>query len=202
MADMTRRDIVGMLALAPLSTVLKWPPGSVKRAREAVVEAQRTAALTGKPYAPTFFTAHEYDTVRLLADLILPADERSGSATDSGAPEFMDFILTTYPDNQVAVRGGLAWMDNECRDRYDQPFLTCTAAQRTALLDDIAWPAKAKPELSQGVAFFNRFRDMTASAFFSSKLGVDDLRYTGNTFVPEWHGCPPEALDKLGVKYS
>jgi len=202
MADMTRRDIVGMLALAPLSTVLKWPPGAVKRAREAVVEAQRTAALTGRAYAPTFFSPHEYDTVKLLADLVIPADERSGSATDAGAPEFMDFILTTYPDNQGAVRGGLAWMDNECRDRYGQPFLGCTAAQRTTLLDEIAWPSKAKPELSHGVTFFNRFRDMTASAFFSSKLGVEDLQYKGNTFVPEWKGCPPEALSKLGVKYS
>ena len=202
MADMTRRDIVGMLALAPLSTVLKWPPGAVKRAREAVVEAQRTTALTGTAYAPTFFTPHEYDTVKLLADLIIPADARSGSATDAGAPEFIDFMLTTYPDNQMAVRGGLAWMDNECRDRYGQPFLTCTPAQRTALLDDIAWPAKAKPELSHGVTFFNRFRDMTASAFFSSKMGVEDLQYKGNTFVPEWTGCPPEALAKLGVRYA
>jgi gluconate 2-dehydrogenase gamma chain len=202
MSDMTRRDIVGMLALTPLSTVLKWPPGAVRRAREAVVEAQRSAAQTGTAYAPTFFSAHEYDTVKLLANLIIPADERSGSATDAGAPEFMDFILTTYPDNQGAVRGGLAWMDNECRDRYGQPFLACTAAQQAALLDEIAWPAKAKPEMSHGVAFFNRFRDMTASAFFSSKLGVEDLQYKGNTFVPEWKGCPPEALSKLGVRYS
>lgn len=202
MSDMTRRDIVGMLALTPLSTVLKWPPGAVRRAREAVVEAQRAAALTGEAYAPTFFSPHEFDTVKLLVNLIIPADERSGSATDAGAPEFMDFILTTYPDNQGAVRGGLAWMDNECRDRYGQPFLACTAVQRSALLDEIAWPAKAKPELSHGVAFFNRFRDMTASAFFSSKLGVEDLQYKGNTFVPEWKGCPPEALAKLGVHYS
>ena len=201
MSDMTRRDIVGMLALGPLSTVLKWPPGAVKRAREAVVEARREAALNGTVYAPTFFTPLEFDTVKLLADLIIPADERSGGATDAGAPEFMDFILTTYPDNQGAVRGGLAWMDNECRDRYGQPFLTCAAVQRTALLDEIAWPAKAKPEMGHGVAFFNRFRDMTASAFFSSKMGVEDLQYKGNTFVPEWHGCPPEALAKLGVKY-
>ena len=70
-----------------------------------------------------------------------------------------------------------------------------------AVLDDIAWPERARPELSQGVEFFNRMRDLTASGFYSSKMGVEDLQYLGNTVVPEWHGCPPEALARLGVKY-
>jgi hypothetical protein len=198
MSDMTRREIVAMLAVAPL---LKLPPDAARRAREAVLQAQRQAA-GGTPYAPTFFTPHEYDTVKILADLIIPADERSGSATDAGAPEFMDFILTTYPDSQPAIRGGLAWLDNECRDRFGKLFTASPPVERTAILDDIAWPAKARPEMSHGVAFFSTFRDMTASAFFSSKLGVEDLQYKGNTFVPEWTGCPPEALAKLGVRYS
>jgi hypothetical protein len=97
------------------------------------------------------------------------------------------------------MRGGLAWIDLECQDRYDKTFLDCTAEQRSAVLDDIAWPANAKPELSQGVAFFNSFRDLTASGFWSSKMGVEDLKYLGNVMVPEWKGCPPEALKKLGV---
>jgi hypothetical protein len=70
------------------------------------------------------------------------------------------------------------------------------------MLDDIAWPDRAKPEMSHGVAFFSRFRDLVGSGFFSSKLGVEDLQYRGNTVVMEWTGCPPEALAKLGVRYS
>ncbi len=194
---MKRRDALRTLAVAPLAAAFRWTPESV---REASARAQAALA-GGTPYQPKQFSAHEWDTVRVLVDLILPKDERSGSATDAGVPEFMDFMLGDDPDLQTPVHGGLAWLDHECDDRYDKTFVGCTAAQRAALLDDVAWPKQAKPEFAAGVAFFNRFRDLTASGFFSSRLGVQDLRYIGNTFVSEWKGCPPEALAKLGVTY-
>src|SRR5438876_3055408 len=197
MADMNRREVIGMLAAAPLAAAFRWTPESV---REASARA-REALARGISYEPKQFTPHEWDTVRLLVDLIIPKDERSGSATEAGVPEFMDFMLGDDTDLQTPVRGGLAWLDHECDDRYGKTFVACADAERTAVLDDIAWPKKAKPEHSAGVAFFNSFRDFTASGFFSSKLGVQDLRYMGNTFVAEWKGCPPEALDKLGVRY-
>jgi len=100
---------------------------------------------------------------------------------------------------QVAMRGGLAWLDAECRTRFTRTFLQASDAERRQVLDDIAWPAKARPEMRPGVAFFSRMRDMTASGFFSSKMGVRDVRYLGNTFVAEWKGCPPEALEHVGV---
>ena len=102
-------------------------------------------------------------------------------------------------DRQTAMRGGLAWLDLECQDRYDKTFLDCAPGERTAVLDDIAWPRRAQPEFSQGVAFFNSFRDLTAGGFFSSKMGVEDLKYLGNMMNPNWSGCPEEALKKLGV---
>ncbi len=69
------------------------------------------------------------------------------------------------------------------------------------MLDDIAYPekAKGKPELSPGVRFFSSFRDLTATGFWSSKMGVEDLQYMGNTYVAEWKGPPPEVLKKLGL---
>src|SRR5205807_1712176 len=138
---------------------------------EAAARA-REALGRGAPYEPKHFTAHEWDTVRLLVDLIIPKDDRSGGATDAGVPEFMDFMLGDDPDLQTPIRGGLAWLDHECDDRWTKTFVACSDAERTALLDDIAWPKKAKPEHAAGVAFFNSFRDFTASGFFSSKLGV------------------------------
>jgi len=195
---MRRRDAVQLLAVAPLAAAFRWAPESV---REASALA-RAALGHGTAYQPKNFTPHEWDTVRLLVDLIIPKDERSGSATDAGVPEFMDFMLGDDPDLETPIRGGLAWLDHECDDRYGKTFVTCSDAERTGLLGDIAWPKKAKPEHSAGVAFFNSFRDLTASGFFSSKLGVQDLRYIGNTFLPEWKGCPPEALAKLGVSYG
>jgi gluconate 2-dehydrogenase gamma chain len=198
MSDMNRREVLGLLALTPLTTALNWSPEAMSRARAVAARVLTREA----PYELKFFTAQEFETVKVLADLIIPRDERSGSATDAAAPEFIDYILSEYPDNQVAVRGGLAWIDNESRERFGKNFVTAAAAEQTALLNDIAFPARARPELSHGVEFFNRFRDMTASAFFSSKLGVADLQYMGNTFVTEWNGCPPAALAKLGVRYQ
>ena len=194
---MDRRSAIRVLGVAPVATAFRWAPESV---REAAAQA-REALGRGAPYEPKHFTAHEWDTVRLLVDLIIPKDDRSGGATDAAVPEFMDFMLGDDPDLETPIRGGLAWLDHECDDRWSKTFVASSDAERTALLDDIAWPKKAKPQHAAGVAFFNSFRDFTASGFFSSKLGVQDLRYIGNTFVAEWKGCPPEALDKLGVRY-
>ncbi|HTR19491.1 MAG TPA: gluconate 2-dehydrogenase subunit 3 family protein [Gemmatimonadales bacterium] len=191
----TRREVVELLAAVPFVGALGLHPIALQRAAR-----QARQALTG-PYEPKFFTSHEWDTVRVLVDLVVPKDERSGSATDAGVPEFMDFILMENPDEQLWMRGGLAWLDTDCRERFSKDFLTADAAQRTAVLDDISWPAKAKPAVSQGVAFFNRFRDFTASGFYSSEMGVKDLQYQGNVFLTEWTGCPPEQLKKLGVSY-
>jgi gluconate 2-dehydrogenase subunit 3-like protein len=190
----TRRDLLQILATGSAATAFPWTAEQVARAA--------TMAQQSRGAEPKFFTAREWETVRILVDIIIPKDERSGSATDAGVPEFMDWILTEYPGGQNSMRGGLAWLDAECRRRYRKPFTECGETERTGVLDDIAWPRRARPELSHGVSFFNTFRDMTASGFFSSKLGVEDLRYMGNTFVAEWAGCPPEALRKLGVSYT
>jgi hypothetical protein len=196
---MDRREAVELLSAVPFLGGLPLPPGAAQRGARFVRALRTTAPQT---YAPKFFTAHEWQTVRLLVDLILPKDERSGSATDAGVPEFMDFILVEYPDNQLWMRGGLAWLDIESHRRFAHAFVDAEPAQRARILDDIAWPAKAPPELHHGVEFFNRFRDFTASGFFSSEMGVADIRYQGNTFVMDWQGCPPEQLQKLGVRYS
>lgn len=199
MSDISRRDAVQLLAGIPLLAA-GLSPRTIARAVESARAAQ-SAMAAGNSFVPAFFTAHEYQTVRLLADYVIPKDTRSGSATDAGVPEFMDFIVNDQKEMQTPTRGGLAWLDTECRERFAQSFLTATDPQRRQLLDDIAWPAKARPAMSQGVAFFNDFRDLTASGFFSSKMGVEDLQYLGNVFVHEWEGCPPEALKKLGVSY-
>ena len=135
----------------------------------------------------------------MLADMIIPKDDRSGSATDAGVPEFMDFMMADQPGRQTAMRGGLAWLDRECVNRYEKMFVACTEAERKKVLDAISWPAKTPTGMSHGVAFFNSFRDLTASGFWTSRMGIKDLQYIGNVFVAEWKGCPDEVLKKLGV---
>ncbi len=198
MTEVNRRQVVELLAGIPLLAAGLTPQQAARAA------AYARAALTAEPpNRPTvFFTDHEYATVRMLAELVIPRDGRSGGALDAGVPEFMDFILDENKGMQTWMRGGLAWLDTESRERFGREFVDLADAQRRAILDDIAWPKTARPEMSQGVAFFNRFRDLTASGFFSSEIGVRDLRYQGNEFVMDWQGCPPEALRKLGVSYD
>ncbi|HEX4560298.1 MAG TPA: gluconate 2-dehydrogenase subunit 3 family protein [Gemmatimonadales bacterium] len=197
---MNRRDAAKLLAVAPAATAFRWAPESVREA--AALAREALARPSGPPFQPKFFTAHEWRTVRVLVDLIIPADGQSGSAAQAGVPEFIDFICVDDKNLQIPVRGGLAWLDTASREAFGQAFVGGAPADQTGILDRIAWPKKAKLEDLQGAAFFSSFRDLTASGFYSSRMGVHDLKYIGNTFVPEWKGCPPEALAKLGVRYS
>ena len=204
MTDVNRRDALKVLGVAPLAGMLEWSKPSVDRAAKFV--AQLDEVTDSAPYKPKFFNAHEWATVRVLADIIIPKDERSGSATDAKAPEFIDFMLmdadASSEANRVAMRGGLAWLDTEMRARFGKDFLGSTDANRRAVLDDIAYPARTKPEHRRGQVWFSRFRSSVGSAFFSSQMGWQDLRYMGNVFNPNWNGCPKAATDKLGVSYE
>ena len=199
MHTINRRALLKLLSTAPVAAGLVWTEAEARQAHEHAEAARTEAAQTRTAFSPQFFTAHEYATVNILVDLIIPKDERSGSATDAGVPEFMDFMMVDNPGRQTAMRGGLAWIDRECLRRWDKPFVDCAAAERTALADDICWPQRAKPEMLHGVTFFTSFRDLTASGFWTTKVGLADLQYVGNTFVPEWKGCPDEVLEKLGL---
>ena len=199
--EMSRRDAVQLLAVLPFAAIMRWPSAEQERVRTFVEDALKSTA-EGVAYAPKFFTAAEFRTARILADMIIPRDERSGNASDAGVPEFMDFMMMDRPNNQKWMRDGLAWLDAQSNTRFSKPFADATDAQREQILNDIAWPARAPATMSDGVSFFNRFRDLTSSGFWSSRIGVKDLQYKGNLFVSEWDGCPPAALKKLGVNYD
>jgi gluconate 2-dehydrogenase gamma chain len=201
-----RREALLRVGLVPVAAGLALSPARLQAAQEHVHKGAAKAAARGTPAAPRFFTAGEWATVRDLSDMVIPKDERSGSATDALVPEFIDFILEDplaepreRENLQTRVRGGLAWLERECRARFSKGFVACTGSERTAVLDEIAWPEKARPEMGPGAAFFSLFRDLVASGFWSSRMGVADLRYTGNTFVAEWRGCPPEVLARIGL---
>jgi hypothetical protein len=200
-SELSRRDAVQLMAALPFAAILNWPSAEHQSIRRFVDAALKSAA-EGTEYAPKFFTPAEFRTARVLADMIIPRDERSGSASDAGVPEFMDFMMMDRPNNQKWMRDGLAWMDAQSNARFSKPFADATEAQREQILNDIAWPARAPATMADGVSFFNRFRDLTSSGFWSSRIGVKDLQYKGNLFVSDWNGCPPAALKKLGVSYD
>jgi hypothetical protein len=146
-----------------------------------------------------FFTDHEMLTITALADIIIPKDEKSGSASDAKVPEFIEFIVKDIPSHQVPMRGGLRWLDIQCLNRYNDTFKDTTAEQQLEMVNDIAWPENVKPGMEQGVAFFNRMRDLTASGFFTSEMGVKDLGYAGN-MPNKWEGVPADVLKQYGLE--
>lgn len=146
-----------------------------------------------------FFTDHEMATITVLADIIIPKDEVSGSASDAGVPAFIEFIVKDIPSNKVPMRGGLHWLDVQTMRRYQNAFKDCTKEQQLEMVSDIAYPDKVKPGMEQGVAFFNRMRDLTASGFFTTEMGVKDLGFVGNA-PNDWQGVPADILKQYGME--
>ena len=193
--DLSRRALLRLLGAAPAAAALVWTEADALAAQQRAQQAQRKPA----PFKPAYFSAHEYATVTLLADIIIPKDERSGGAADAGVPVFIDFMMVDQPARQVAMRGGLAWIDQEMQRRVNKTFVAATEAERAALLDAISGTDPVPAGMTYGAAFFRSFRDLTATGFWTSKIGIEDLQFMGNKVVPKWDGCPPEALEKLGL---
>src|SRR5687768_3348042 len=148
-----------------------------------------------------FFDDHEMKTITILCDIIIPKDETSGSASDAGVPAFIEFISKDQPRYQTPLRGGIKWLDIQSLKRFNSDFASCTAQQQIEIVDDIAFPDKAKPELQQGVSFFNTMRDLTACGFFTSEIGIKDLGYMGNK-PNQWDGVPEDVLKQYGLQYD
>lgn len=151
--------------------------------------------------ASTFFSVEELATITILGDIIIPKDAVSGSASDAKVPEFIEFIVKDMPEHQVPMRGGLRWLDIQCLKRYEKAFKDCSVQQQMEMVDRIAWPAKAKPDMAQGVAFFNLMRNLTATGFYTSEIGVKDLGYAGNK-ANKWNGVPDEVLKQYNLAYT
>jgi hypothetical protein len=207
---MNRRDSLKALGFTTLSAglLLEACKTDTKKGAEETTTSAAGDEVGRQPYeverdkklhADKFFTAAEMATITVLADIIIPKDEKSGSASDAKVPDFIEFIVKDMPDHQTPMRGGLRWLDLQCLNRFGKPFTDCTKDQQIQLVDMIAYPAKAKPEMAQGVAFFNRMRDLTASGFFTSEIGVKDIGYAGNQ-PGKWTGVPEDILKHYGME--
>ena len=206
---MNRRDSLKAIGLGSVSTGLLLngcKPGEKKPAKttETVPKAvpgrmPEEVARENKLLADKYFTEHEMATITVLADIIIPKDAKSGSASDAKVPDFIEFIVKDIPSHKLPMRGGLRWLDLQCLNRYNKTFIDSSSAQQFELLDQIAYPLKAKAEMQQGVAFFNRMRDLTASGFYSTEIGTKDIGYVGNT-PNKWVGVPADVLKQYGME--
>ncbi|WP_423737018.1 gluconate 2-dehydrogenase subunit 3 family protein [Chitinophaga caseinilytica] len=206
---MDRRESLKALLIGSVST------GVILSACETSTKEADKAPKTGKFYGRTpeealrdealkkekFFTDAEMKTITVLADIIIPKDETSGSATDAKVPEFIDFIVKDQPRHQLPMRGGLRWLDVQCQKQYGKIFTDLEPDKRLAMVDQIAFPEKAAPEMSQGVAFFSLMRNLTATGFFTSEMGIKDMGYAGNR-PNEWDGVPDDVLKQYNLAYD
>ena len=191
--SISRRDILRTLAFgAAGGSVFEVIPLKAAEFVHQAVQKEKAGSPAAK-YTPKFFSAHQYELLNNLCDTIIPKDEKSGGAVEAGAPEFIDLITSENEEFQLALGGGMQWLDSFCVDRYTTAYLDSTPQQRKEVLDLIAFRKNAKedPSLSQGVAFFAFVRRLTCDGFYSSKIGIADLQYIGNTSLGEFPGCPP-----------
>jgi len=192
MKSVSRRDILKSLTMGVMAgSVLRVIPAEAAEYAHAMIRADKAAG--GGKYEPKYFSDHQYKTVQALCQAIIPADEKSPGALEAGTAEFIDLLTSENPDYQLALGGGLMWLDAACRDRFGKVYLESTAAQQTRMLDLIAYRMnlKADPGLSHGVEFFRFLRNLTADGYFTSEIGIKDLGYIGNTYLKEFPGCPP-----------
>ena len=189
----SRRDVLRTLAVGAVGgSVLQVIPAKAAEYVHQMVHKEKTTAPAGK-YVPKYFNPHQYATLTLLCDTIIPKDEKSGGAVEAGAPEFIDLLTSENEEYAARLGGGLFWLDNHCLDAYSKSYLDCPAEQQNEVLDKIAFRknAKLEPVLSQGIPFFAFLRNLTCDAFYTSKIGIEDLQYIANTSLREFPGCPP-----------
>ena len=209
---MNRRDSIKYITWSTLSTslILDACKNKDKLKVEQEVKVNNSPAIDRMPeekaiedklMGEKFFTEHEMATITILSDIIIPKDDVSGSATDAKVPDFIEFIVKDKPELQLPMRGGLRWLDVQMMKLYNKPFKDVTQEQKIQMIDQIAYPKKAKPEMLQGVRFFDLMRDLTASGFYTSEIGIKDIGYVGNR-PNQWNGVPDDVLKQYGLAYT
>ncbi|RYD78969.1 MAG: gluconate 2-dehydrogenase subunit 3 family protein [Sphingobacteriales bacterium] len=206
---MNRRDSIKALGLTALSTAVLVEACKQPETKSEVAAVPETTKEAGREQwemdrdkklkAETFFNKHEMATITVLADIIIPKDDVSGSASDAKVPDFIEFIVKDIPEHQVPMRGGLKWLDIYSFNKFQKSFVELSSSNQLSIVDEIAYPKKAKPEMQAGVAFFNRMRDLTASGFYTSEIGVKDIGYVGNS-PNQWAGVPDDVLKQYGMQ--
>lgn len=206
---MNRRDSLKALGLTAISTTVLLDACKQPETKTEVAQPEETAKEAGREQweidrdkklkAETFFTKHEMATITVLADIIIPKDDVSGSASDAKVPEFIEFIVKDIPEHKVPMRGGLKWLDLYSFNKFQKSFIEASEDQQISIVDEIAYPKKARPEMQAGVTFFDRMRNLTASGFYTTEIGVKDIGYVGNA-PNQWAGVPADVLKQYGME--
>ena len=190
----TRREVLYQIAAsvtAGAAATLAAQQAPVHAAHKAPVKAP------SGPHRRRVFTDHEFRTLQVLSDWVIPPDERSKGGIEAGTAEFIDVIAASDSSLQYRFTGGIAWLDNHMQTQHGKVFRDCTRDQQKAMLDRLAYRERAPQDTAAGVEFFTLMRSWTVDAFYSSKAGIEDLGYVGNTALTEFKGCSEAAVKQL-----
>jgi gluconate 2-dehydrogenase gamma chain len=200
--------LIGGLSVGVVAEACNQPDKEKVISKEAPVAADSKVRMPEeilhdkKIAEEVFFTAAEMAVITVLADIIIPRDDISVSATDVKVPEFIAFMANDKPDEmQIPLRGGIRWLELESSKRFDKSFTNLSNAQQLQIVDDIAYPEKAKPDFVQGVTFFTLMRNLTVTGFYTTEAGFKDIGYMGNK--PNfWNGVPDDVLKHYNLAYT
>ena len=153
--------------------------------------------------AKTFFNPHELETIEVLCDLILPATTSIGGAVEAEVTDFIEFMLKDIPEYQPILRGGLMWLDHKSNTDFGSEFKSSMETQQKEILDTIAFPDIEVPQNQRPleIQFFSLMRNLTLTGYYTSKIGIEDIGYKGNT-PNVWDGVPEDVLEQHGVSYD
>lgn len=222
--DIKRRDAIKTIAAAASLPILaslpateaegQQPRGAATTPAPAKGPAPATRGPRGDAWDPDLInpkkdwprklTTAELSTLAALADVIIPADAKSPSASTVGAHHYINEHVSAPLEGNgrdlVRVRGGIGWLNIESERRFGRPFTALTLAEKTAICDDICYVPKAKPEFKAGARFFSLVRNLVATAFYTTDAGMKDIGYIGNVPLDKWELPPPEVMRRLGLE--
>jgi gluconate 2-dehydrogenase gamma chain len=181
-----RREVLRILAIA--AGVASFP-GFSKWSFACGHAGNAVNQIRPATYQPLFFTASEYATVEVLADLIIPSDATPG-ANEAGVSEFIDLMVSRDATLQPRFRSGLNWLDAHSNAEAGSAFLNLAPSQQAALLEPLAYKKRFRPGEEQGRQFFALVREYTVMGFYTSEIGLKELDYPGLKFYAESPACP------------
>lgn len=194
---MNRREVLRLLATGG---VLQLAPSSL------LAVARETRSLMQEHTPLRSLSAHQYATVKTMAEMIIPRTETPGAA-DVGVAEFIDLMLTEWYDeaDQARFVTGVADVDSRSHARFGKDFGECSSSQQSDILlafgKEMAEQEKKNTGPSRGRRSQNRsaenfyamFRQLTLTAYYTSEAGATkELHFE---MIPDsYQGCPAPPL--------
>jgi hypothetical protein len=141
---------------------------------------------------PLTLSKAQRTTAAALCDLIIPADDTSPAASSVGVVDFLDeWISAPYPEHaedRKTIVDALSQVESEAQRRFKTPFAKLSAQQMSTIADAIV----TEP-------YFVRYRALTAGGFYTTPVGMKDLKYVGNVAMESFDGPTPDVLKRLDL---